>query len=237
MSSPKPVYHFVPNEAALLINGNLVVADLHNGIEHAQFKKGVRIESDTKKKLARIKKLLERTKPEKLIILGDLKHNVPVTSKQEQMEIPGFLSELKRCVDDVIITKGNHDGGIERLIPPGIVLTDEFIECGIGYFHGHKKASEDLLSQQIIVCAHTHPSIVLKDIRKDLRQVWAEGPLKNRGGKVIIVPAFDELAKGSPLNLSEPLGNFLKNEVELGSLELYLSDGSYLGSLEDLAEA
>jgi len=243
---------FIPNKPALLINGNLVVADLHNGIEFELYRKGVTVSSQTGEKLERLKAIVLDTKPEKLIILGDLKHNVPVTSSQERVEVPHFLRELLELVPKVIITKGNHDGSIERLIPPGVEVVDELIEDNVGYFHGHKIPSAKLLEQELIICAHTHPSILLRDIRGNTQQAWIETTVKGSGTKargsssdpvrsfakgetrVLVVPAFDDSTRGSAVNNTDPIGPFLKRMIDLDGADIYLLDGSYLGNLSEL---
>lgn len=227
---------FIQDKPALLIKDNLVVADLHNGIEFELFKKGANVPSQTQKKLDRLKEIIKETKPKKLIILGDLKHNVPVTSRQEQEEVPVFLQELLELVPKIIITKGNHDGNIEMLVPLGVEVTDEFIENDVGYFHGHKKPTEDLLKQDLIVCAHTHPSIMLKDIRGNIQQAWVETTVKDSHTQVLVVPAFDDSARGSAVNNTEPIGPFLKKMIDLDNADVYLLDGSYLGSVSELKE-
>jgi putative SbcD/Mre11-related phosphoesterase len=225
---------FIPNKPALLINQNLVVADLHNGIEFELYQKGANIPSQTREKLGRLKAIIVETKPEKLIILGDLKHNVPVTSRQEYEEVPMFLEELLKLVGKIVITKGNHDSQIERLAPEGVEVVDELIEGGVGYFHGHKRPSEELLEQKTIICAHTHPSVLLRDIKYYSRPIWVETTVKEGGAKVIVVPAFDDTARGIAINEKEPVGTFLKNMVDLENAELYMIDGSYLGKASEI---
>lgn len=234
MASVKHKIRFVGGKPAALVDNHLVIGDLHNGIEFDMHLKGASIPSQTEKKLSIIKEIISDIKPKKLIILGDLKHNIPVTSRQEQREVPLFLKELLGIVPQIVITKGNHDGNIESLIPEGVTVTDEFIEAGVAYFHGHKTPSEELLKQDLIVCAHTHPAVMLKDIASRPRQVWIEAKIKESDARVLVVPAFDDSTKGLAVNNSEPLGPFLKKYVDMDLAELYLLDGSYLGSVADL---
>jgi len=203
-------------------------------IEFELYKKGANVPSQTQRKLEKLKDIVKETKAKKLIILGDLKHNVPVTSRQEQEEVPVFLQDLLRLVKKIIITKGNHDGNIERLIPPGVEVVDEFIEKDVGYFHGHKKPSEELLKQELIICGHTHPSILLKDIRGNIQQAWIETTVKDSHTRGVVVPAFDDSTRGSAINNTEPIGPFLKKMIDLENSEVYLLDGSYLGTVEEL---
>jgi hypothetical protein len=57
--------------------------------------------------------------------------------------------------------------------------------------------------------------------------------------KVIIMPAFNDLLGGVPVNEKRPsdelLGPLLKNEfIDMEKSELYLLDGTFLGKLKNL---
>ena len=81
----------------LLVEGKervLVAADLHLGLEHELWLGGVSIPSQTEKILARLQGYVAEIVPDRLLLLGDLKHNVPKTSWQERREIPDFLRRL-----------------------------------------------------------------------------------------------------------------------------------------------
>jgi len=227
---------FIPKKPALLVDDILVVADLHNGIEYELHKKGVEVPSQTQAKFESLKEIVEQTKPKRLIILGDLKHNIPITSRQEYHEVPEFLEGMQSYVDEIIITKGNHDGAIEKLVPPGVSVVSEFIEKKTGFFHGHTSPSDEILSTKSIVKAHTHPSILLKDIRPYIQPAWVEVPLKERKCRVTVVPAFDDNIRGIALNISEPLGPLLTKMADMPEAEIYLLDGSYIGKLGELKE-
>ena len=91
---------FVTREPALLINSNgnraLIVSDLHIGIEYEYYLRGMRIPSQTKSMVNRLDTLIESTKADRLVIIGDIKHRVPGISKQELREIPEFFGTLSR---------------------------------------------------------------------------------------------------------------------------------------------
>ena len=79
-----PVY----NERALLVGKTLVIADLHIGLEYELRKKGIFIFSQYEKMKNRIISLLEKTKAKRIILLGDLKHNIPRATFEEYRENP-----------------------------------------------------------------------------------------------------------------------------------------------------
>ncbi|MBN2518469.1 MAG: hypothetical protein JXB14_06475, partial [Candidatus Altiarchaeota archaeon] len=149
---------------------------------------------------------------------------------------PEFLTGLQPYVSEIIITKGNHDGGIEKLIPPGVSVVGELIDKESGFFHGHTTPTDDLLGVKNIVKAHSHPSIILRDIRPYIRPVWVEVPLKEGKAKVTVVPTFDENARGIALNGDGPVGPLLTRMADLPEAEIYLLDGSYMGKLRELKE-
>ncbi|HPC89128.1 MAG TPA: metallophosphoesterase, partial [Methanothrix sp.] len=72
----------------------LVAADLHIGIEHELWLEGVSVPSQTGKMLERLLGCLDEIRPDRLLLLGDVKHNVPRTSWQERREVPDFLSRI-----------------------------------------------------------------------------------------------------------------------------------------------
>lgn len=104
--------------------------------------------------------------PDRIILLGDVKHNVPQVSWQEKDEIPRFLETLAEYAH-VDIFPGNHDGGIELLFnrqknirvhsARGAVLD------GVGYFHGHTWPAPELLAASNVVTAHNHPTVRFTD--------------------------------------------------------------------------
>ena len=94
----------------------LVAADIHLGLEHELWLGGVSIPSQTEKILARLLGYVAETVPDRLLLLGDLKHNVPKTSWQEKREIPDFLRRLSARVK-VEVVPGNHDSNLMDMAP------------------------------------------------------------------------------------------------------------------------
>jgi uncharacterized protein len=235
---------------------SLVIADVHLGIEYDLYYSGINIPSQIAKRLERIKAYVKETGPDRIILLGDIKHNVPRTSFQEEDEVPMFLSELaKHALVDII--PGNHDGGIERLIPrnPDIKLHDSrgAIIDGVAYFHGHTWPDISILKCKNWVMSHNHPAVKLTDSigHTITRQAWIRARLDkvpvtaNYGEEfewsdpeVFIVPSFNELCGGIAFNESwhdDLLGPlFTSKAVKLEEAEVYLLDGTYMGTLDGL---
>ena len=82
-----------PNPAMMVESGEKVMlaADLHLGLEYDLAKQGISIPYQWNRVLAELMVLLEEHRPDRLILLGDVKHGVPGTSFSEKREIPIFL--------------------------------------------------------------------------------------------------------------------------------------------------
>ncbi len=241
------------NEPALMVENSfrtLVIADIHLGIEWELYHSGISIPSRVEKRAARIREYIRRVSPERIVLLGDIKHNVPRTSWQEKQEVPAFLEGLAGFAP-VDIVPGNHDGGIEELIPENVSVHDMrgFVLDSTGYFHGHTWPGESLLYASHVVMSHNHPTIRLVDVLGHAvsEPVWIRtrfiekaimehfGEVRWNDPEVIIMPAFNELCGGIPFNESiheELLGPvFANHAIELEKARAFLLDGTGLGTI------
>ena len=140
----------------------LIIADLHFGIESELNSKGIYIQSQAIDRKNRLIDLIKRTEPEHLMILGDVKHRVPGTSRQEFRELPFLLEEIRRYVP-ITVCLGNHDPGLEQFLHPHEAAPSTGIMIdGTSYMHGHTRPSPDLRGT-LIICGHHHPTIGLFD--------------------------------------------------------------------------
>jgi hypothetical protein len=224
----------------------LVVADLHIGIEHEIYKDGISIPSQASVMKKRIEKLISEYKAKKLVLLGDVKHNIPLPSRQELREVPEFIKYFSQKLP-VTIVKGNHDGDIEEFVKGVEIKKDLKIE-NIGLAHGHAWISKELLSCEYLILAHEHPAIEFRDRlgyrsiehcwlickpkKKDFEEKYGE---KCRIKKVIVMPAFNLIVGGMVFNKTDfsPLGPNFKF-LEWKNAEVFLIDGTYLGKLKNL---
>ncbi|MFH1774194.1 MAG: metallophosphoesterase [Methanobacteriota archaeon] len=236
----QPIY----SEKALVLGEYIVIADLHLGVEHEFSENGIIIQSQSKKMEDKIIKLLKISKAKKLIILGDLKHNIPKISWQEYAEIPKFIDSLSRHAK-LILIKGNHDGNLEKLLPKLRILKKFSIGKDALLTHGHMSETE--LDYNCIIMGHNHPCIDLKDEfgRSIKESVWIRAKLTHRARKfyklkknpdIIIMPAFNDLLYGTPFNAkTNLLGPFFKRGlIDLENAGVYLLDGTFLGKIKEL---
>ncbi|MFP4654737.1 MAG: metallophosphoesterase [Methanohalobium sp.] len=251
------------DQPALIVSNTekaLVIADIHLGIEWDLYKSGISIPSQTEKHLEKIKEYFKQSSPDRIILPGDVKHNVPRTSWQEKNEVPYFLEALTELAH-VDIIPGNHDSGIESLLPENrnikVHSSRGAVLDNVGYFHGHTWPDRELLKAEYVITAHNHPTVRFTDslgypttetswIRSrfnfnefsNYQDLDAE-PWNNP--RVFVMPAFNELCGGIAFNESsheDLLGPvFSTKAFELDESEVYLLDGMYLGILKNIRKS
>jgi len=181
MNALKPI----GSEPALLLRrGNervVVIGDLHIGWEVTLAQQGIHIPSQTDKMLSRLRVIIEREKPTKLLILGDVKHSVTAAELEEWRDVPEFFEALLKLVPSIQVILGNHDGNLEpltpsrvELIPPtGIALWRKF-----GLFHGHAWPAPGILGCETLILGHLHPAVTLRDALgyRLTRPAWVTAP-------------------------------------------------------------
>lgn len=243
--TPQPI----PNIPALFFHEMklLVIADLHIGIENELREYGVHATSKTTEMKQQLQNLCEVYKPEEIIILGDVKHTIPSSPFIEKKEIHDFLRTLQEY-GIIHIVPGNHDGGIQKMIPKKIMVhsSDGFIHGPFGFLHGHRWPHNELLHCEQIIFGHTHPSVMLTDRLgfQTYETCWIKGRFLpetlnekykafNQNLTYLIVPAFNPLCGGIAVNKDGIVGP-LKNIINLQDGEVYLLDGSALGAVKDI---
>ena len=234
---------FIPNERALIIT------DLHLGIEYEIFHSGITIPSQVERLEKRIDRLIKITRAKHLIILGDVKHQVPTISWHEYKEIPKFLEHFQNI--KISIVKGNHDGNIERLANKNIDIYEPsgFKINNFLLTHGQAWPDARDLSAERLIIGHVHPAVEFwtENFRSiepcwlkcdiDNKKFFKKYKIKTKFKQGIIMPTFNHLIGGMTFNSKdfEPLGPLLNNDVfKWKEAGVYLLDGTFLGNLNNL---
>jgi putative SbcD/Mre11-related phosphoesterase len=157
-----------PHPALMVESGERVMmaADLHLGLEYELAKQGINIPYQWNRILEELMYLLEEHRPDRLILLGDVKHGVPSTSFQEKREIPLFFERLLELVENIDITRGNHDANIQNYLPEEVHLyTSKGVIFGkdfkIAAMHGHAWPNPAIMTADVVIMAHNHPTVML----------------------------------------------------------------------------
>ena len=202
----------------------MLAADLHLGLEYDLAKQGISIPYQWSKMLDELMSLLEEYKPDRLVLLGDVKHGVPATSFQEKREIPTFFENLLEAVDKIDVTRGNHDANIQNFLPEevtlhsskGLIIGDGFTVAAL---HGHAWPPPEMMGVDAVIMAHNHPTVMLNTplgIRISER-AWIRGKCDT----IHLAKAF--LEQDNIKTQGDPLDEFRSNyEVEPGNPEIII---------------
>ena len=195
----------VPRYPALMIEGtkrSLVITDLHLGFEsnlslnNVFLGKNKTVIEITKE----IEKMIKKTKPDSLILLGDVKSGIRSITKTEWETVPIFFESIVKLIDTVLVP-GNHDANIEKLIPNGITLASSkgIIIDDILLTHGHTMPSENFSQINTIVMGHVHPVFFQEESLINGERVWVsiickkQNIFSSKSGEleIIILPSFN----------------------------------------------
>ena len=154
---------------ALLVEGEerlLLASDFHLGIEYELGKMGISIPYQTERIMEELLGLVREHRPDRLVLLGDIKHGVPITSFQEKREIPRFFNALLEEVESIDVARGNHDANIQNLVPEEVEIHPSrgFVVGGepqVAVLHGHAWPYPRLMAADLIVMGHNHPTVIL----------------------------------------------------------------------------
>jgi putative SbcD/Mre11-related phosphoesterase len=159
----------VPDEPALILETPLykilMISDLHLGFEKGLSLKGINIPSQTQKIFNKLKSIIEKISPDKIIILGDVKHGTLKIVPQEWVDVPQFFNNMRDLVKSVEIIMGNHDGGLKALLPKGTKIhpsrgTSLFDgKESFALMHGHAWPYPKLFSCDVLIMGHNHLNI------------------------------------------------------------------------------
>ena len=222
-----------PNPAALLRTqktSTLVIADLHLGWEMALSERGIHVPSQTPKLLKKLSSLITKYKPEKLLVLGDVKYTVATAEMSEWHDVPDFFNELKEQVQEILIIRGNHDGNLEPLLPENVkLLPATGISLGeVGFFHGHRWPTPALLKCRTLVMGHVHPVVAFRDPAgfRITRQVWVKANCNARKLAEVLLQKYKIKIEKNP---EKTLWNRYRIKPKTSQLFIVPSFNDFLG--------
>jgi putative SbcD/Mre11-related phosphoesterase len=224
----------------------MVIGDLHIGVESHLGSKGFHLPSRT----AELRDVLLNISGDatRLIVIGDVKDSVPGSTKQEYREIPDFFNTMLERFNIVDVVVGNHDTQIEEFLPKhvNVIPATGLVVGDTGLVHGHTWPSADVMSSETLIMAHNHPTVMFRDGigKRSTEQCWfraeftdAESVYDQRPNEVIMIPSFNRLLGGSPVNVKGEgfLGPLMNSGmVDAENARVFLLDGTYLGKRRNL---
>ncbi|MEF8774396.1 MAG: metallophosphoesterase [Halobacteriales archaeon] len=137
---------------------------------------------------------VERFEPATVVVAGDLLHpfdRIPSTVVEAAERL---ASAVAATGADVVVTPGNHDAGIESVLDdrPDVTLSETYrLRDGTVVAHGHEPPDPDA---DRYVIGHDHPAITIEG---EKHPCFLHGEGTYRGADVLMLPAFDRLARGA----------------------------------------
>ena len=201
-----PQTRIVPSKPALILEGKkkyLIVTDIHIGFENKLVSNEIFIgkNSTINETIQELSEIIDKEKPDSVILLGDIKSSIKNISRSEWDEVPIFFEKIgKKC--DIILVPGNHDANIQRLIPDNISMISStgMVEENILLTHGHTMPSENFSHVDKIIMGHIHPVFFHEDSVVNGQRVWVsiktekENIFPNKSGEleITIIPSFNK---------------------------------------------
>jgi putative SbcD/Mre11-related phosphoesterase len=187
-----PGLRITNDRCALLLRSNtMVLGDLHLGIEASLELEGLqlpRAQEGTMRE--RLTAAVDAHRPERIVVLGDLKHEFSRNLDQEWQEVRGMLEHM-RSMAEVIVVRGNHDNYLANITSRlNVEMVDQLEVDGFHLSHGHIPSMSRPLIQ-----GHEHPSVRLFDGVGGYLKLPAFLHFPKDG--ILILPAFSPLAGGN----------------------------------------
>lgn len=239
----------VPSKPALIVEGtrkNVVVTDLHIGFEGALASNEIFVGKNTTtlETIEEIESIINKERPDAVILLGDIKSSISNISKTEWNEVPLFLERL-RDKSEIVLVPGNHDAGIQRLVPDGIsmISTLGMIEEDVLFTHGHAMPSSNYSHVEKIIMGHVHPVFFQEESVLNGQRVWVSlkteksniFPDKNGEIEIVIVPSFNKYFYAThKRKYKRSISPIIEKIKDVSSARIVTLDGTIIGNELDL---
>jgi len=173
----------------------LVIGDLHLGYEESLNRSGVFISRQMFDEIiSDLSEVFGETgKVEKIILIGDIKHDFGLISRQEWGDVGKFMKYIKPFCSEIVVIKGNHDVILAPIVKRlGLKLKDFYIWKEFCFVHGDEDYKQ-IWQKKVkwIVVGHGHPAIKLRaGVKTEKYKCFLVG--KFHGKNMIVVPSFIE---------------------------------------------
>jgi len=239
----------IPGYPAMVIEGDkksLVITDLHLGFENALTLNNVFLgKNKTVTEITKeIELIINKTKPDSLILLGDIKSGIKSITKAEWETIPVFFENITKLIN-IILVPGNHDANIEKLIPNGVTLASSkgIIIDDILLTHGHTMPSENFSQVNTIVMGHVHPVFFQEESLINGERVWVsiisdkQKIFHSKSGKLelIILPSFNRYFYATQKKFYKKSISPIIEKMDVMQAKILRLDGTIIGNEELLS--
>lgn len=205
----------------------LIIPDLHIGYEEALNKQGIYVPrfqfKDTTERLKAIlknNKLKNKNKEieiNKIVLIGDVKHEFGTISETEWKQTLAVLDLLEKYTKEIILIKGNHDtilGPIAK--KKELKILPYYMLNNILLAHGDKLIeNEETKDAKTIIIGHEHPAITLREkAKRETFKCFLVGNYKSKflklsKQKLIVMPSFNLVTTGTDILKERLLSPYL----------------------------
>jgi hypothetical protein len=214
---------------------SLIIPDIHIGYEEALSKQGYLVPrfhlKDLIKRMENIFMKISdaKLKTDKIILLGDVKHEFGTISDEEWRNTLKFLDFLSKHCKKIIMIKGNHDTMLGPIAKRREIEISESINMeDILICHGDKIIDVPARIKTIII-GHEHPAVTVSDgLRNEtykcfLKGRWKEkkkGRILTKKRELIVMPSLNLVTEGTDVTKESFLSPFLRQSIE--DFEVYI---------------
>ena len=239
----------IPGYPALMIENDkksLVITDLHLGFENTLSSNNVFLgKNKTVTEITKeIEVIIDKTKPDSLVLLGDVKSGINSITKTEWETVPVFFESITKLIDTVLVP-GNHDANIEKLIPNEITLAGSkgIIIDDVLLTHGHTMPTENFSQINTIVMGHIHPVFFQKESLINGERVWVsiisdkQKIFHSKSGELelIILPSFNKYFYATQKKFYKKSISPIIEKIGVMQAKILRLDGTIIGNEELLS--
>ena len=239
----------IPGYPALMIEGDkksLVITDLHLGFENTLSSNNVFLgKNKTVTEITKeIELIINKTKADSLILLGDVKSGINSITNVEWETVPVFFECITKLIDTILVP-GNHDANIEKLIPNEITLAGSkgIIIDDILLTHGHTMPTENFSQVNTIVMGHIHPVFFEKESLINGERVWVsiicdkQKIFHSKSGELelIILPSFNKYFYATQKKFYKKSISPIIEKIGVMQAKILRLDGTIIGNEELLS--
>lgn len=226
-------------DLGIVIGKNLVICDLHIGIEEALHKQGIFLPKfhikDVIKRMEYVIHITGYERLDKIIINGDIKHEFGKISEEEWRNVLKFIDFISRYCDEIILVKGNHDMILGPIADKrGIRVVENYRVGNVLICHGDKlPGDDDLKDVSTIIIGHEHPAIIIREGAKSEKfKCYLVGDYL--GKSLIVQPSLNLLTEGTAVNEGKMLSPFLQGDIRNFNVIAVGDDLYEFGKLKNL---
>jgi uncharacterized protein len=170
----------------------LVLADVHFGRAVASnVDAPIDEEGDACERLGH---LLERWRPETVVIAGDLLHSFATVPRGVESAVSRFVDRIDASGASVVVTPGNHDLLLESVFSGTTAAAHRLADGDTLVCHGHELPEPD--ADRYIV-GHDHPVL---SVNGRTHPCFLYGPDGYGDAAILVLPSFTRLAPGLTIN-------------------------------------